>query len=151
MWCASTVRCPIGAGENLRVVAAFSCSPKAALGACSHLLCAMSNLPKMRRAGFAGNVRSPAPHGVAEGSSESLEPAGGCMAFVVTKTRGPRGRRAGHQGRRNATKALGNSQGVIETCLWVRFGSLDCLDLAPLSLAVVAGGKRSQIGVPKTR
>ena len=64
------------------------------------------------------------------------------MAFVVTKTRGPRARRAGHQGRRNATKALGNSQGVIETCLWVRFGSLDCLDLVSFELG--CGGWRQK-------
>ena len=41
---------------------------------------------------------------------------------------GPRARRAGHQGRRNATKASETPQGVIETSVWVRSGSFDYLD-----------------------
>ena len=124
LWCAS-VRCPIAASENLRVVAAFSCSPKAALGACSHLLCA--NFAK-KNGVACGSLRHTAPHGVTylsiESSRTSRRLYGVCR--VQTRDRGPAAR---------ATKAAGTQpkpretpQGVIETSVWVRSGSFDYLD-----------------------
>ena len=88
--CASTVRCPIAAGENLRVVAAFSCSPKAALGACSHLLCA--NFAK-KNGVACGSLRHTAPHGVTYLSIESSRTSRRLYGVCRVQTRG-RGRTA---------------------------------------------------------
>ena len=68
------------------------------------------------------------------------------MAFVVSK-RGDAGPPRGPQRRVKEAKPLDRPRGVLEICLWVRFGSLDCLDLASFELWLQ---ERSKGGVPNS-
>ena len=106
LWCASTVRCPIAAGENLRFVAAPGSSPKATLGACSQLLCA--NFAK-KNGVACGSLRHTAPHGVTYLSIESARTSRRLYGVYrnQTRDRGPAARRGFAQHERAVLLAVG--------------------------------------------